>query len=259
MLTKWDEPTVAEILQNRNRFHSGRSPNRAKQLQAFRDAEDRLFGDADELKQMVQAIGHEPRWNISARQSFSAELGTLEHEDTHQEFQVFHEQLVEELESNFCDALEEAAEANLVGRIKWLGPKACRFDFFEKEQSKSLTKVRTRTIKHSHELINAKKERLPARHVPQPRRCKELIQAMPSWMNAYIVTGTLIRADHQQVAETEEASQLVRATRAAGRGIGIAAAAPGKAIGAALVKIRENLIDADPALIVGDFVLTGWR
>ena len=264
MLTKWDEPTLDAMIENQASLGLMASPNRTENLRAFRRAEQRVRSVAGQLQRMLRAVGYEASWELPTK-VIGAEIGSYERQEAQEELRRWHQEFVETLTASFRRDLEQAAETNLVGRIEWLGDHACRFDFFEKERSRGLTTNRTRTVQHTHELIDARKARLPAYRVKQPARCKVLIRAMPVWMqkHAYIVTGTQIAANLDQVDEREEPNELVETARWLTRSVRSGAQAvrdSGRQIGRRVNRLASSIeILKDPALVIGDYVLTGWE
>jgi hypothetical protein len=190
----------------------------------------------------------------------------IDHEEVRQELQTRHQELLKSIEKHFLRDLESAAQANRIGRIEWFGNRSCRFNYFDTEQSRSLTRVRTRKMSHTHDLIGARRVRLPANSVKKPRGCSRIIRAMPLWMqkHSYIVVGTQIAANIEQVDEADEPNELILAARWAGQklqqGQKMAARAASR-VAAATSRLVETTtkILPDPALVIADYVLFGWE
>jgi hypothetical protein len=214
---------------------------------------------------MVSALGFHRPWHLP-QIVIPAEIGALDDQHARRAFADRHRGLLDTIEWNFQHDLESAARANVVGRIEWLSDRACRFYYFDTERSRTLTRIRTRTVKHTHDLIHAKKVRLPAPNVRKPRTCCQIIRAMPPWVQkrSSIVVGDQIVADVEQVGQTDEPNELVLAARWIGRkleqGRQTAYRAAAKVMQAAS-KLTETTTDIlrDPALVIGDYVLAGWE
>ncbi len=262
MLTKLSNPTVGEIIEDRSRMPLGAGPTTRSLVQAYRIGEQRAHSAANELQHVLRNLGTNPTWNLPT-DLVPAEIGTRDRDDARMMLAERHQASIEQIEAKFLRGLEEASEANLVGRIQWVGDRACRFHYFDKERDRTLTKLRTRTIKHTHDLVDARRVRLPATSVKRPRRCQAIIRSLPPWLakHCYIVTGSQIVADVEQVAETEAPNEVVVATRWLGKKLrrGAKAVAKGTAVAASVPLALSTAVLSDPALVVGDFVLYGWE
>jgi hypothetical protein len=177
-----------------------------------------------------------------------------------------HRKLLDSIDREFQEDLEFAARAERVGKIEWLGDRACRFYYFDTKRSRTLSRIRSRTMKHTHDLVDARKVRLPADHVKKPKMCRNIIRAMPLWMrkHSYIVVGTQVVGNIERVDQTEEPNELLAAAKWAGRKL---TRAHRKAVRAGKGAVRTasglnrltTAILRDPALVIGDYVLTGWE
>jgi hypothetical protein len=265
MLTRFDNPTFGQMIAACAPLRMVGTPTTLSQLQAFRTAEEKALGAAAEMRQMMTSLGEDRPWQLPTT-VVPAEIGMIDHEEIRPELQTRHQELLERIEKYFLRDLESAAHANRIGRIEWLGDRCCRFNYFDTERSRSLTRLRTRTMNHTHDLICAKRVRLPAHSVKKPRRCSEIIRAMPLWMqkHSYIVVGTQIAANIELVAQADEPNELALAARWAGQklqqGGKEAARAPARVADAAsrLVKTMTKILP-DPALVIADYVLFGWE
>lgn len=263
-LSKWDNPTFGEMIAHEANFRLPGSPDKAKQLQAFRDSEERVICMSEDLKRMLQELGHEADWNMTPV-PVSAEISGMEHEVLQQTLFNRNSELIENVEVLFETALLEAINSQLVGEIKWIEPDSfgrstgCQLNFFDQSKSRTLTKIRTKTFNHAHDLINARKHSLPALSVKKPKQCQKIIEAMPVWMktHAYIVTGDLINAETKQVSESVVDNEIVRAAKRMGRGIRKVAVATASA-GVHFIDAVNTAIMEDPALVVCNYVFCGW-
>ena len=265
MLTRFDNPTFAQMLADRAPLGMVGTPSTLSQLQAFRAAEQKALDAAAEIQQMTKTLGVDRQWQLPAT-VISAKYATIDHEEGRQGLQARHQKNLESIEEQFLRDLESAADGNRIGRIEWLGDRCCRFNYFDTERSRSLTRIRTRTMNHTHDLINARRVRLPANSVRKPQRCSEIIRAMPLWMqrHSYIVVGTQIAANIEQVAEADEPNELVLAAQWLGRKIEQsrerAARAAAKVASATSRFMKTTLwIVHDPGLVIADYVLFGWE
>ncbi len=262
MITAFSPPTLPEIIKDRATIRHGGQPTTRSLLQGFRKSEGRLKEVVADLQKMFVTLGFNPTWQVQSV-PITAEIGTLPHEKARQA-----------LEHRFADSVDyiarnvqrDLASSSMVGRITWLGPRECRFSFFDTERSRTLTRTTTRTLKHTHDLIHARKVRLPARSVRKPKACRALIRAMPPWVrkHSYIVAGTQINANIEQVGETDRPSELVVLGRWIGRklqeGRRKAARAGAQVVDAAArLGKSSTAILRDPALVIGDYVLFGWE
>ncbi len=286
--------TTREMIAKRAplRFRGGSS--QASLMRSFRSAEDRLLSVARDCNEVAAKIGMEEHREI-APTSISADIGLLDHEEAREHLQQRYETLVSTVSHVFEYQLEDGAKTNHVGRLEWIDdpngftPKACRFNFYTREKSRTLTKIRTRTIEHVHDLVDAKAHRLPAPEVKKPKACIEIINAMSDWMkeDASIITGTQILANIRQVDETYEDNEVVRGIKATRRGIVRGARAIGRGTQRVAAVMDQAFLRSqgfssreeyeeemerrrrereerrgilfDPALVIGDFVLIGWN
>jgi hypothetical protein len=265
MLMRFEDPTFGEMIADRASFPKGGTPTTLSQLQAFRIAEQKALNAASEMRQMMTTLGVSSPWQLPTT-VVPAEIATLSHDEARVELQARHQKILESIEKHFLRDLQSATQTNRIGQIEWLGDRCCRLNYFEDERSRSLTKIRTRTLDHTHDLLNAKRVRLPANRVQKPRRCIEIIHAMPPWMQrySYIVVGTQIAANIEQVAETDQPNELVLATRWAGEKLRQGRKAANRAAAGVSNAVRNfsktmtNILP-DPALVIAGYVLFGWE
>ena len=82
---------------------------------------------------------------------------------------------------------------------------------------------------------------------------------MPDWMQryAYIVTGTQILANIEQVDQTEKPNELVRAVNWTGRNLRSVWNSANNTI--ERWSTSDSSILFDPALVISNFTLVGWN
>jgi hypothetical protein len=265
MLTKWDEPTIRDMVADQARLKMFGSPAVGCQVQKYREAQVRLRNTAAELQQMLGELGYCRQWRLP-QNAVLADVGAMDLDDARYDLGRRHQELIDLVAGNFQRDLEAAAQANKVGRIQWLGDRACRFDYFDTERSRTLTRIHERTVKHSHELVDARRVRLPAWSVRKPKRCREIIRVMPPWMqkHSYIVTGRQILARRENIRETDTPNELAAAAHWVGRkfrqaGQQVIHSGAGALRAVSRVPEITMAVLRDPALVIGDFVLTGWE
>ena len=167
-------------------------------------------------------------------------------------------------------ALEAMVEHDMMGLIEWTDVTTCKIHYFEHaiQQSISTTRHSTRTfdnvsqiieervrtrgrnnfavIGHEHHLMNAEAHELGESRFPLPQRIHNLVHKIPDWLMPYVrvLEGDLIleRVFRRDVATTrwefEEVRRLEIVTDP---------------------RVSESAgYDADPAILLGPYVLTGW-
>jgi hypothetical protein len=98
----------------------------------------------------------------------------------------------------------------------------------------------SRVTTHSmvfHDLIEARAHPLPAKHVARPRRVDDLIACIPKWLRSFvrIVDGVEIRSETIELYRHEERWTETNTVA------------------------KPAAYQYDPALVIGDYVLTGWE
>lgn len=266
MLSVFSEPSLAEMVAEEACFRMPRGSRITSLVQETRRAEERARNVVAECQQMFHTLGEDEPWSVPTK-LIEAQIAKLDIDAAREECRVHFEELAREIGRKLEARMEEAANANHIGEIEWFRdpvfnrPKGCRFHFYERQQSRTLTTIRERTVRLSHEVVDAKRHRLPARSVRKPKRCREIIAAMPAFMckHSYIVTGTQILSDEEQLEATERPNELVQIGRSAAGLIGRSAAAVARASHEAYERVRNIDIVRDPALVIGKFVLVGWN
>jgi hypothetical protein len=147
-------------------------------------------------------------------------------------------------------ALDSLLLTARLGTIDWLAEDVCRYRFFRnvvvrergpEKETRTATHVRRerevidthRVATHTHELINARSEPLPARHVRKPAHVEALIGKTPSWIAPFlrVASGDEVR---ELIVETD-----VRTDKQVEEQV-------------------EVIYRPDPALTLGRYVLAGW-
>jgi hypothetical protein len=149
-----------------------------------------------------------------------------------------------------------------VPKMSWSDDKCCEFDYEELSMSRGvLTNITTRS-RHHHELIRSQIHKLPASHVPKPREAQAIIDAMtPELMAACrIISGVLILEGEVQSGEFHDNTLLGNVVE----GIARASKVSASYVGAAFEKLAERskprqVVVRDPAIVLGQFVLFGWK
>ena len=263
MISRFENRTIEDLIADQARMSLGGGSTTTSLVRAYRDGSDGLRRVDNQLQDVVRQVGHEPTWH-TPDDVVPAEIGAVDRDQARELLREKHRSAVKRLASDFEQGLEDAALANRVGTIEWFGERACRFHYFDRLQSRGLTTLRTRTIKNSHDLIDCRKIRVPAHSVWQPRKCQQLVRRLPAWLakHSFVVVGTQIVADIEQVEETVEPNELAVAAKwVAGRvRRGAKAVADGVASAAGTFRELSTAIAPDPALVVGgSFVLCGWN
>ena len=175
------------------------------------EARNRLICD---FEKMFSQIGCESRWDVPAIE-INAEIGNMDTRQAQLFVSEHHKHCLNTIASSVEKNLFEACQAQHIGTIKWLGNNACRFTFYEKERRRTFTEIIEQNISHTHDIIDAKRHLLPASHVQKPRQAENIIRVMPKCLSkcCYVVTGTQIVSDIEQVGETCQPSELVNAAR----------------------------------------------
>lgn len=179
--------------------------------------------------------------------------------------------------------MAEQLVSDRVGRVTVLGDDAVRYSFFEVSENRGLWKIEKERVAKSHDIVNVK--------------CRHLKKTVPDGLPGDVadVYGRLIRSPLARFARvieghlvTEQAAiqdqwredtELAKRTKEFGRGIrDFATSRAGKAIaagtavaagiGALASAVAANVgpvatvaavSAADPALVIGDIVLIGWK
>ena len=193
----------------------------------------------------------------------------------------------------FTQVLDEAVMEQLIGTIEWPSDDTCEFSYVDEIQtSKGFFRDQYRDLWIKHSLVNARKDRLPARHTIIPKNGRVAIDAMPPRLqeNAWIVSGLMVVEDRALLRDRTELTALGRTVfgardKAIGgaksvghfvadnrNGLGIAtgvvaglsllalaiATAPLVVAGAAVGTATVGAVALDPALVVEKYVFAGW-
>jgi hypothetical protein len=158
------------------------------------------------------------------------------------------------------------------GRIEWFGEDSCRFDYPVAHVRAGIVANDVTTVRHTHDLVNARQHKLPAVDVPRPQIVDTIIAKLPSAVLPHlrIVSGLEVAKRSRMEGNCQQPSAFgkhlldlgfmtpsfspaipgVGALSEAPTRIAACAAAVGRAVAVAL---------ADPALCWGDLVLIGWE
>ncbi|QDT46146.1 hypothetical protein Pan258_01630 [Symmachiella dynata] len=255
MLTTFSEPTFLDILRDECRFRPI-GPGKASLAKKYAEAMDHANRRMWELQIFLEHLGIRTNWRFADSVAGSDVMAS---EDAKEELVRMHEEFLEQATAQFAFDLSKGANTYRVGTMEWFAKDVCRFSFYVDSVSRSLMERTTSRMRHTHDLVRARKVRLPARSVNKPAECRRIIKAMPDFLHrwAYIVTGERIarkseeaerRIDPTLLAKTVET--VVSTGKAAATATFAAADAFGK---------RVQEVVSDPALVLGDYVLTGWE
>ncbi len=144
---------------------------------------------------------------------------------------------------------ELPAMVHAVGTVEWLGPSSCRFTYFDRIVSRSLSQIVTRRIRHVHELVNARYCSLLGTTIELPARAVRILSLLPKRLipEVRVITGM------QVLHEAAVAATSVRPTIVAA-----AATAVVRTVRDIAATTAVQLARRDPALCLGQFTLTGW-
>jgi hypothetical protein len=196
-----------------------------------------------------------------------------------------------------CDQFAANLYSSGFGRIVWTSEDSCSFDYAELHVSKGILKRKFTTLRHQHELVDARQHKLPATDVARPPIVGRIICQLPKILDKHlrIVTGLEVvkgSAIESEVTKPTPLGEFVFGTRdavvdgaqrvaigvangaaavgraltsdqakAVARTVGGAAAVVGTAVaGIALLPFAfVGVAIADPCLVLGDLVLVGWE
>jgi hypothetical protein len=128
----------------------------------------------------------------------------------------------------FCESVVENLVKAGCGRIVWHDDTRCSFDYPEAKITKTLTKRIITTVRHRHDLVDARQHKLPC-DVPRPRTVDMIIREIPSVLHPYlrVVTGLEMVKSSIPEGQSEELNGFGRFLQGAGAAAsnGMAAAA----------------------------------
>jgi hypothetical protein len=179
-------------------------------------------------------------------------------------------QILKENLARGCTDLENDMLAARVPRMSWSDDKCCEFEYEELSIHRGvLTNLTTRS-RHHHELIRSQIHKLPTPEVAKPREALTIIEAMTPELVAAcrIISGVLILEGDQQSGEFRDNTLLGNVVD----GITRASKASASYVGAAFERLSERALEKlveqpkprqvltrDPAIVLGQFVLFGWK
>jgi len=218
-----------------------------------------------EIKQMPQLV-------LEVADVLRAEIMVQEEEQIREILIDAVSETVGRLFSSFEDTLRSFRNNGIVGEITWLAGDVCKYNFhrarrierkvaekFEEHEETKIAgefggrtsttyKVRMRVDEigtldvhefHEHHLFNATRNTLPAFHVPRPHFVQKFVPVIPKWMypHTFIVAGDMLRDDiHEREYHVGSRFEKCEVSR----------------------QILSVGYLASPAVVIGDFVLTGW-
>lgn len=189
---------------------------------------------------------------------------------------------------DFAERLERRLLPNRIGRIEWYSRHECRIIYYEHQVFHGVFGREIEIFEHEHELVAARLHALPALEIRKPRRALAMIRAL-DLLHPYarILTGTIASKRVRRLEPESERTLLGRvideavvttshllreAASAIPRRGRVASAATGEANGheggnppgqpESIIARSINYIAAalkDPALVLGDRVLTAWE
>lgn len=120
--------------------------------------------------------------------------------------------------SRRCAEFSETLYGSGFGRIEWLTPSTCRFDYAQLHIAKGILTKKYTTIRHVHDLVDARQHKLPALDVRRPAIVDRIIYMIPSDLHKHlrIVTGLeVVKGSGVESEETKLTGlgQIVYGTR----------------------------------------------
>ncbi|MBI5760020.1 MAG: hypothetical protein HZA46_16000 [Planctomycetales bacterium] len=164
-------------------------------------------------------------------------------------------------------------------RIEYAGPHECVFRYCDATKSYDLQQTIHHIRTHEHHLVQAQERRLTDIGVVLPPKQRRIVRALPQvvYPQLRVVTGLLVlqkeedggtvRREHTVGRTLRQTGEAVRKYGSgAARGVAAGAVAAGIVAGvAAMVSAISTAVAtaavvavADPALVIGDLVISGW-
>lgn len=172
-------------------------------------------------------------------------------------------------------------------RIEYAGPHECVFRYCDATRSYDLQQTIHHIRTHEHHLVQAQERRLTDSGVVLPPKQRRIVRALPQtvYPQLRVVTGLLVLQKEEDGGTVRREHAVGRTLRQTGdavrkygpgaaRGVAAGAVAAGivagltavvSAIGASLTAAAGTAIAtaavvavADPALVIGDLVISGW-
>ena len=214
-----------------------------------------------------------------------ADVAALPYEEALATLKQRHDTLVQKVATMF--------DCPRIGRFEWLSDDAARFSYVTVRRERGLLKVRDHRNKHVHDLVKAVSHPFADEIPIRDPRAKQLIDMIPSSLKPYgrIIAGLEIVKGHEFAGTDETLTGLGRIVhgakqavvtgarstaesgrkaatviaRGAGRTLSSGSAWTAAGIGAAvlgtlgLLATMAQVVIADPALVIGEYVLYGWE
>lgn len=186
-------------------------------------------------------------------------------------------EVMEESLRNFDGLLDQSLYASpFFGRVTFAGEHECTFTYFDSRIRHGIVQTSHEITRHEHHLVQVRIRKLDDRDVKLPRPQRRIVAMLPRDLGPMVrvVTGLLIlkkEGDAGTVRHDHAFGRFLRKAGAAavkygpgaavgagaGAGIALGAAALFSAISSAASAAAVVAV-ADPALVLGDVVLTGW-
>lgn len=172
------------------------------------------------------------------------------------------------------------------GRVEYAGPHECVFRYCDATKTYDALQTTHHIRTHEHHLVQAQERKLSDPQVFLPRKQRRILRLLPKevYPQVRVVTGLLVlqkEADGGTVRRDHAVGRTLRQVghaaktygRGAARGVAAGAAAAGIVAGlttlisavalswaatAATVGTVAVVAAADPALVLGDLVISGW-
>ncbi len=159
-----------------------------------------------------------------------------------------------------CDQFSESMYGSGFGRIQWLSPSTCRFDYPELHIEKGILKKKYTTTRHVHELVDARQHKLPALDVKRPAIVNRIISTIPSDLHRHLRIVTGLEVVKGSAVESEETrltglGQVVYGTRDAVVEGAQRVAHGAAAVGRALTSDQAKAAARTAGMVVGGTVL----
>ncbi len=165
------------------------------------------------------------------------------------------------------------------GRATYAGPHECVFTFFDATKRHALMQTTHQIVGHEHHLVQVRERKLTDTDVVLPEKQRRMVRALPAILrpNLRIITGLLVLKKEQNAGVIRHDHAVGTGLRRVGRaalkyGPGASAGVAAGAVAAGIVTGVMAMVHAaaataatvavvavaDPALVIGDLVISGW-
>lgn len=210
---------------------------------------------------------------VPARNVLSAELISRPLETLRSKLTAALREAVDDFAHQLFASFEKLVDEKCLGLIEWVGPNVCRYHFFKevviqemegpertagpyrsagrvgdrtRRYARTVTQTTRgrhvhRTARHEHHVMQAFWTSIRNSRVVMPLAVRQLVKAVPDWLYDFVrvVDGILVR---ELVIERDLGEEGIKSTQQY----------------TDYVFVDEPVVDWEPAVVVGPFVLTGW-